>query len=181
MIKLKIEDVFAKVDDIAIKNGLLPRDTNVLRLLGEEMYSMTMNLADSTDCTFSIWNSEKQFELRLSANAKISKESKRDFVSVSSRKENVMAKGLLGKIHSALEDYLYADGSGAYLAFYANAMGGYSQVWSLNEYMINTPLDKQKEDWDGLERSILINTADDIIIGVANGLVEMTVKKAFGA
>ena len=181
MDQLKMEDVFTKIDDAAVKNALLPRDSNILRLLGEEMYSMTMNLAESVDCTFRIWSSEKQFELRLSAKAKISPESKRDFVSISSKKENIMAKGLLGKIHSAMEDYLYDDGKGAYLAFYADPMGGYSQIWSLRDYMIHTPSDKQKEDWDGLERSILINTAGDIIIGVLNGQVEITVKKLFKA
>ena len=58
-------------------------------------------------------------------------------------------------------------------------MGGYDQVWTLNDYMLNTPPEKQKEDWDGLERSILINMADDIIIGVNSGRVEMIIKKSF--
>lgn len=181
MTTLGINDVFVKIEQAAAKNALLPRDTNVLRLLGEEMFSMTMNLAESTDCTFDIWNSEKQFELRLRAKAKVSPESKRDFVSVSSSKENTLAKGLIGKIRSAMEDYLYDDGKGGYLVFFSDPTSGYTQVWSLNDYMINTPPEKQKEDWDGLERSILINTADDIIIGVGNGLVEMTIKKSFGA
>jgi hypothetical protein len=179
MTTLRIDDVFEKIEHAAVKNALLPRDANILRLLGEEMFSMTMNLADSTDCVFNVWNSEKQFELCLCAKAEISPESKRNFVSASSRRENALAKGLTGKIRSAIEDYLYYGGSGGYLAFCYDTMGEYSQVWSLNMYMINTPPEKLKEDWDGLERSILINMADDIIIGVGKGLVEMKVKKSF--
>lgn len=181
MAALHIEEVFEKIDDAAAKSALLPRDANILRLLGEEMFSMTMNLADSTECAFSIWNSEKQFELRLCAKAKISPESKRNFVSVSSKKENVLAKGLIGKIRSAIEDCLYDDGNNDALAFWIDPREGYTQVWSLNEYMLHTPPEKLKADWDGLERSILINTADDIVIGAGKGLVEMTVKKSFPA
>jgi hypothetical protein len=143
------------------------------------MFSMTTNLTDSTDCTFSVWNSEKQFELRLSAKAKISPKNKENFVSVSSKKENVLAKGLIGKIRSAMEDSLYYDVNGSCLAFSSDLTGEYAQVWTLNGYMMNTPADKLKEDWDGLERSILLNMADDIIIGVGSGKVEMTVKKSF--
>lgn len=181
MSALSIENVFEKIEHIASKNGLLPRDANVLRLLGEEMFSMTMNLTENTECTFSIWNSEKQFELRLRAEAKISPESKKNFVSVSSRKENVLAKGLMGKIRSVFEDCLYDVGNSSYVPFLNDPIEGYSQVWVMSEYMIHTSPDKLKEDWDGLERSILINVADDIIIGVDSGIVEMTVKKSFGA
>ncbi|HEX3027266.1 MAG TPA: hypothetical protein VHR42_08610 [Clostridia bacterium] len=179
MSTLNMEDVFAKIESAAEKNALLPRESNILRLLGEEMLSMTLNLADNADCSFEIWNNEKRFELRLRAMAKISPESKRDFVSLSSKKENILAKGLIGKIGSAMEDYLYNVGSGNYLMFCPDPLNGYAQIWTLNDYMLNTSPEEQKEDWDGLERSILMNTADDIIIGVNNGQVEMTVKKAF--
>ena len=176
---LKIDDVFAEIESAAAKNALLPREASILRLLGEEMFSMIMNLAEHADCSFCVQNNKKQFELRMSAKAYISTESKRNFMSVSSKKENVLVKGLLGKIRSAIEDQLFDEGSHSSLAFYSDVMGGYEQVWTLNDYMLNTPPEKQKEDWDGLERSILINMADDIIIGVNSGRVEMIIKKSF--
>ena len=177
---LKIDDVYAEIEIAAVKSALLPREANVLRLLAEEMFSMTVNLAENADCSFRVWNSKKQFELRLRAKAKISPESKRNFISVSSKKENVLAKGLLGKIRSAIDDYISDDvHKDDCLLFYPDAMNVYEYVWSLNEYMQHTPPEKQKEDWDGLERSILVNVADDIIIGVDSGQVEMTVKKSF--
>jgi len=179
MSALNMEEIFAKIEQAAEKSSLFPREANILRLLGEEMCSMTLNLADNADCTFHVWNSEKQFELHLNAKAKISPESKQNFVSVSSKGENVLTKSLMGKIRSAMEDYLYEGVSGRYLAFCPDLMNGYVQVWTLNDYMQNTPPEKQKEDWDGLERSILLNTADDIIISVSGRQVEMIVKKAF--
>ena len=176
---LKIDDVFAEIERAAEKNALLPREAGILRLLGEEMFSMTTNLAERADCTFVVSGNKKQFELRLSAKAYISPANKRSFVSVSSRKENMLEKGLLGKIRMTIEDLLFDEGKHGSLAIYADVMVGYDQVWSLNDYMQTTPADKQKEDWDGLERSILINMADDIIIGANSGRVEMTVKKSF--
>ncbi len=177
--KLNIEEVFMKIEKEAQICGVLPREANILRLLGEEMLSLTQNLADNAECSFNIKSSEKQFELHLVAKAKISPESKRDFISVSSKRENVLAKGLFGKIRSTLEDCMYQDGVNSYLAFCPDPTNGYVQIWTLNDYMQSTPPEKQKEDWDGLERSILLNTADDIIIGVNGKTVEMTVKKAF--
>ncbi len=179
MSQLNIEEIFTTLEQASKKGGLLPREANILRLLGEEMFSMTMNLTDQADCSFYVSNKEKKYELRLTAKTLVSPESKRDFVSVSSKGENTLAKGLFGKMRSAMEDLLYSGENEGHLTFYTDPTYGYAQVWTLNDYIQDTPYEKQKEDWDGLERSILLNTADDIIIGVNGKMVEMTVKKAF--
>ena len=49
------------------------------------------------------------------------------------------------------------------------------RVWSMRRCIGNGP----EQDWDGLEKSVIANLADDVEIGIAGNTVEMTVLKTF--
>ena len=49
--------------------------------------------------------------------------------------------------------------------------------WNLSEYMESTPVEKVKEKWDELEKSIIMNFADDISISIRDDLIEMVIVK----
>lgn len=49
--------------------------------------------------------------------------------------------------------------------------------WKLSEYMERTPVEKVKEKWDELEKSIIMNFSDDISISIRDDLIEMVIIK----
>ncbi len=53
------------------------------------------------------------------------------------------------------------------------------QPWSLSTYMQTKNQPQNNEEWDGLERSTLIKLADDVLVGVSNDKVKITVVKSF--
>lgn len=185
MSKLNMDEVFAKIEKAAQAWSLTPKETNTLRLLGEEMVGMTASLARVDDLDFFVKSEEKNFELHLVAKASITPAQKREFVQASSHKQNQMSKGLKGKVKSIFEDFFYIDPDIAYnnvpYGYVVAPAGAYNVAvaWSMNEYINTAPLSEQKEAWDELEKSILINMADDIVIGASLGQVEMTVSKHF--
>ncbi len=180
-IELTLTEMFDRVDKTAVANNLSQKDTNVLRVLAEEMLVMASSLVNVDELDFLITSNGGEYELRLSVRAWISPEKKREFIGLSTKKENVSAKGIRGKLMSLFEDFLYVDEETAYWRkMYGMSDGcafGFQTVWSLSEYMNNAPENEQKSDWDRLEKSILINIADDIIIGATVNGVDMIVKK----
>ena len=56
-------------------------------------------------------------------------------------------------------------------------VGGYSNAWSLSTYKQGAK--NKTEAWDELEKSIIANMADDVIVGIIGGKVEITIKKSF--
>ena len=53
-----------------------------------------------------------------------------------------------------------------------------SYSWSLNKYR-NVVKKEDKEDWDELEKSIIANLADDVIVGVKGKQANIVVVKKF--
>ena len=49
--------------------------------------------------------------------------------------------------------------------------------WQLSEYMERTPVEKVKEKWDELEKSIIMNFADDISISIRDDIIEIVIVK----
>ena len=54
----------------------------------------------------------------------------------------------------------------------------YSYVWSLNKYKVSVQ-ESEKEAWDELEKSIIANLADDVIVGVKGKQASIVVVKKF--
>ncbi len=180
---LQISEVFSKIEVAAAAWKLSPKETNTLRLLGEEMVGMTENMVHVSELDFFVKSEEKNFELHLTAKADISPEKKIEFIEASTNKKNESEKGFKGKLKSLFENLLYSDtGTALASSFYGvyGATSGIDQtIWSMDSYLKTAPQEEQKKDWDGLEKSILANLADDIIIGATTQAVEMTVKKSF--
>ncbi|MCR5142759.1 MAG: hypothetical protein K6C68_09575 [Ruminococcus sp.] len=56
-------------------------------------------------------------------------------------------------------------------------------AWSLMNYINAFDREEEKQNrseaWDELEKSIIANLADDVVVGVLNGKVDIVVKKKF--
>ena len=69
--------------------------------------------------------------------------------------------------------------SGGYClhAGYFGANAG-SPYWSLKNYRANVK-DEDSEEWDELEKSIINNLADDVIVGVKGKQAKIIIEKKF--
>ena len=176
-----LSDAISQIDAL---DNLNHKDKNCLRLLTEEMFSMTNNLLKEVESSFEVKRNENDFELCLNAKANISKENQEKFVSLSSKRENISLKTIKGKMISVFEDFIYAyddlpPGVSPDICMPSDHMYGYTASWSMLAYMNAVTPQEQEEAWDGMEKSIIANFADDIIIGARHKQVQMIIKKSF--
>ncbi len=159
------------------------QDSMKLRLLAEEMFSMTDRLLSKYDSEFWVQNEKGQFELHLKEWASMGKDQREKLISVSSDQKNARNKGLFGKL-SGMMEALIDNGADATLVDPFYHMGvmsceDYAEAWSMRAYEKAVPHEQRKEDWDGLEKSILLHIADDIVVGVRGDVMEIIVKMKF--
>ena len=182
----------AAAEKVAVYNDLDKKSAMRLRLLAEEMICMLPQLLIYGKGSFWIENSGKDYELRLRVIPYDRNEMDRDkVIAVSKSGKNAAAKGILGKICAAVECMmedrakLAAEDPYGFYMMGTMGMGSYneSMAWSLasykNAFDDTARNEKKTEEWDELEKSIIANLADDVIVGVKGGKVDITVKKKF--
>ncbi len=180
--------IFAQVEKTAQYSGLEKKQTLHLRLLAEELVSMLPELLEIGTGEFWIENNAKDFELHASIQSTgLTVLEREDLLAISSSGKNAAGKGILGKIRlvaaNMLADFIESSRleseSGLY-TFYDMGAGAetmYLSSWSLNSYRQNAEDDA--EAWDELEKSIIANLADDVIVGVMGKKVDIIIKKSF--
>lgn len=175
-------EAIAQIDAL---ESLSIKDQGCLRLLTEEMFSMVVNVLDVDRLNFKIRKENNTFTLSVDTETRIGDEEKQQFLSLSSKGENAASKGIKGLLASIIEVCTYADDPDAYMPVSTYPMHvmdqDYSCMWSLSQYMEYTPKEKVVNEWDGIEKSIIANFADDVVIGVRSGRLEMTVTKTLAA
>ena len=157
-----------------------------LRLLSEELVCMLPELLDYSDGKFWIESDNKKFEIHvsLSPNSSLTMDKRENLIALSSDGKNAAAKGILTKIKLAAQfmliDYEYVStvSSGFYSFGFDNGISIDTSLWSLNNYK-NKVEKANEEEWDELEKSIIAQLADDVLVGVQEKKVEIIVKKAF--
>ena len=108
------------------------------------------------------------------------KRTKKKFIDISMDKKNASAKGVMGKIRDVVENMLYPENavySADFIAYQLETAVLLEDSWTLSRYK-----DAQKdnaEPWDELEKSIIANLADDVIVSVKGNNVEIVIKKNF--
>ena len=186
--KSTYQAIFTQVEKAAGYNGLEKKQALHLRLLAEELVSMLPELLEVGSGEFWIENSGREFELHASIQARsISAFDKENIIAVSSSGKNAAAKGILSKIELVAANMLGGFLEGSQLAaesgfydFYdmgAVVQTMYINTWSLNSYKEN--VNDNTEEWDELEKSIIANLADDVIVGVKGKKVDIIIKKRF--
>ncbi len=186
---LSLQRILESAEEIAEKTKLNSKQSMHLRLLAEELVEMLPSLLTFSSGEFWIEQNGKSFELHtvLTPNEAITTEQRDELLSVSSSGKNAAASGIMSKIRLAatfmIIDYernsadfpvindFYLDGMGTNPNFMVPA-------WSLENYRIKAKSEKN-EKWDELEKSIIANIADDVVVGVEGRKVEIIVKKSF--
>ena len=153
-----------------------------MRLIAEEFVGMLKEL--SQDFEGSFWIDYEGLSFSLIAQIKINEvmdmQTKRRFIDVSFDKKNAAAKGVMGKIRDVVENLLYPENavySAKFIAYQLETAVLLNDQWTLNRY--KEAERNNEEPWDELEKSIIANLADDVIVSVKSNKVEIAILKNF--
>jgi hypothetical protein len=182
----------AEAEKVARYNGLDSKRSLRLRLLAEEMICMLPQLLIYGKGSFWIENSGSAYELHLTVTPYDSEEFDRDkVIGISRSGKNAAAVGIIGKICDAVEIMMSDRAKFAREDPYRFFMLGSTNMnpmademaWSLmnykNAFDSETKKQNNPKEWDELEKSVISNLADDVVVGVRGGKVNITVKKKF--
>ena len=184
-------EALQSVESASEEAGLSREQTNILRLLTEEMISMTTDILSA--CEGKLWLECEcgECSLHLTAAAPIEEEAKAAFIAASRAKINTPIKGLKNKISALLAGLLvYRELPDYYVSVCSSFSGGISaitppegarQMWSLAEYGRSRAESGRPAELEGVEKSILLGFADDVVVSVKGSWVELVVKKVFDA
>lgn len=189
----KIGVITEAATKIAEYNGLGKKQELMLNLLSEELVEMLPNLLKYGNGSFWIENKGRSYEVHavVEPETLLPSEERARVMSVSSSGKNAAAVGIMNKIKEAAEtliaNYAVTVGTSGTDADEhdrsLHKMGGYAYAagegegWSLADYRESVKGDE--EAWDELEKSIIANLADDVMVGILGGRVEITIKKTF--
>ncbi len=164
------------------------KETYRLRLLAEELVEMLPALLRFSEGKFWVESEGKSFELHvtLRPNQLLTAERREKLLDVSTSKTNAAAVGIMAKIRLAAEFMLvdYERSASMSETFYIPIPGTPSVVsladplWTLNAYREGAKKAKG-ETWDELEKSIVANLADDVVVALQGGQVDIVVKRPF--
>lgn len=191
--KSTLDSILHEAEKSAEYNKLTPKQALQLQLLAEEMVGMMPELLEIGNGEFWIENSGSDFELHAAIKTKrMSMDKKEEIMSFSKSGVNAAAKGIVNKIKLVVESMAdgYAEASrysdGSNLEFYdmGAANGGlyndiWAGTWSLSSYKSSAEKNDDKDTWDELEKSVIANIADDVIVGYVGRKVDIIIKKKF--
>lgn len=165
----QLDEIFTEVDRCAAHDVLSRKRWLQLRLLAEELTGVLPSLLKWSKGVFWLENEGSRYELHVSLNTSIGSVEQRDqLLALSTSGKNAAAVGIMGKIRCAIER--------AALAKQAENSTGVSE-WTLKNYRAQAPGTQGK--WNELERSIIANLADDVIVSISKENVDITVIKTF--
>lgn len=181
----KIAEKTAVYNDLAKKQGLQ------LRLLSEELVGMLPELLNRYSGEFWIENEGNNFEIHAAVTSAVyNSEERNKVMSISSSGKNVANVGFMGKVRGIVDAMLLsmAETDPQTMAavmdtYYVDSLNGTSfSTWSLECYRMELQQveeTERKEYWDELEKSIVANLADDVIVGINGRRVDIVIKKKF--
>lgn len=180
LMQSSMREALAQIDAL---EGLRPKDSGCLRLLAEEMFSLCRELLGADTLDFEVKRDATRYTLRAATKTKVNEAAREQLLSMSSTGKNAANKGVWGMLGAILEVLSYGDDPAIYNSTWGCGMHtlgvGYASMWTLSQYMQIAPQESVKREWDGMEKSIIANFADDVSIGVRNGKLEITVTKTF--
>ncbi len=167
-----------KISEVALLNNKQMLKT---RLIAEEFTGMLKELSTNFNGEFWIERENLAFSFiaQIHVNEAMDLQTKRKFIDVSSEKKNT-TKGVMGKIRDIVENLLYPENaiySSSFVAYQLETAVLFNDQWTLNKY--KDAERNNAEPWDELEKSIIANLADDVIVSVKGSNVEIVIVKDF--
>ena len=174
--------------------GLDHKSALRLRLLSEEVIELMRSFTDELRGDFWLEAKDNVVEIHLKTEIPMDLKTKKELIAVSSSGKNAAAKGFMGKIRELISTATLPDDpetkamtdQALGLMSLGCQMGSYSgsYSWSMSSYVASiekaseTKTDAQ-EAKDELEKSIVANLADDVIVGVKGKKATITIVKKF--
>ncbi len=191
--KSTLDNILAEAEKSASYNKLSAKQSLQLRLLAEEMVGMMPELLEIGNGEFWIENDGPEYELHAAIKTKrMTLDKKEEIMSVSKSGVNASSKGIINKIkliaESMADGYIEASRMSNTAGYEFYDMGSatghlqneiWSEAWSLKNYRDSAQDNKDKETWDELEKSVIANIADDVIVGYIGKKVDIIIKKVF--
>jgi len=179
-IKCTGSNVEEAMNQIGELSDLDQKNQNCLRLLTEEMFSMMSSVLSNKEATFAIAKEGDEWTLTLTIDTYVSPVAKQEYLSASTDGKNLAHKGLKGMLTAFLEFISGGDAAAAVApASLAGDSADYVQMWQMSQYLNQLSEAERKNAWDGMEKSIIANFADDVMVSVTDNKVKMIVKKRF--
>ena len=184
-----LDAILKESEKVAEYNGLTHKQTLQLRLLGEELDGMLPYIIDDFEGDF--WIDSEKGECKINVSIKIPDfniEKKDELISVAKSKKNAAAVGIVGKIRNTIEDFFLNEDAMAAFGATSNAVylptgfsedTDYTYLWSLDQYRTEVKKEVKPEAWDELEKSVIANVADDVIVGVKGKRADIIIVKKF--
>ena len=161
-----------------------------LRLLAEELTGMVESITGQYKGLFWIEAEDNHFRLHLQIEKPEKEKAREQLLSISARGQNASASGMMGKIrnlfencmdhYEELEKYGIQHGMGSTCLgdLYAGCVTGKDSIaWSLRDY--ETAMTEESEEWDELEKSIVVSLADDIVVNMKKDKAEIVIYKNY--
>lgn len=191
---LGMTDALNEVEGFAENQKLSHKQALRLRLLGEEMLGMAKEVIGDFSAKFWVEGNADKINLHLEALTVVDMALKDELLALSSNGKNIAARGVMGKMRDLFETYMlayeevnrYAADNGLNLFPYDEfdmmhaGMDLSSHYWSLQKYRTNieeqAPANEAAaQAWDEMEKSIVGKLADDVLVGIRSGKVEMII------
>lgn len=182
-----LELIFKESEKVAAYNNLSHKQALQMRLLCEEIDGMLPQIVE--DFEGSLWIEFENGVCKVNVSfqvAGLTSDKKEKLIELAKNKKNAEAVGIIGKIRSGIENFFLAN---EMILDYSTVLGqfhaatgyndgvDYSYLWSLQQYK-NT-VNKETEQWDELEKSVIASVADDVIVGVKGKQVDIVIVKNF--
>lgn len=177
-----VERALNEVDGFSRYQGLGAKQSEHLRLIGEELLGMVGGLLDVSEGRFWIEKDGDEYTVNLAAKSILGSRAKSILDSTS---KNTEYKGVSGVVRKAIDSMsqMFKD-SGASYNFSEQidaALAGTEVLsdealsWSLNSYSESIARDEKADSWDELEIPVLKKFSKDIIISYRNDRVDIKV------
>ncbi|MBR1559460.1 MAG: hypothetical protein IJ646_04380 [Clostridia bacterium] len=194
----RLRDAKAAAERFAEGAGMKPRNALRFDLLVEESLGMVKTMVD--DYFGQMWfaGDDKGCEIHMELMSDMTGDKREELLSVSRSGQNALAKGFMARVGDFLSRSAHSFGKaldvyGAQTMRYGIVGGGgvdtptvydVTPMWSLQQYRAGLESDRARDKdasaaWDELEKSIVANLADDVVVGVKGDRAELVIVKRF--
>ena len=160
-------EAVAETQRVARYAGLDHEDTLHIQLLTEEMLSLARSVTGVMKASFWLEGSGCVYSLHMTTNAVLDSQMRSELIQSTTSHKNEAAKSFLGFLRNVFEQAMASD----------RDYDAYELPRDVAEDIVGR--DIEVPEWDGYERSVLANLADNVKIGIKGQKVSMTVTKDF--
>ncbi|MDR0948191.1 MAG: hypothetical protein LBM69_01580 [Lachnospiraceae bacterium] len=184
--KPSLGEITGNVEKTGIFCNLSEKNARLLCLLCEETISLVRGVLPHFNGEIWMENNAKLFGIKFRIQARMKPDEKDALLDMVGGNNSAYGSGVFGKIARVLAERAIAANDTIHSADFSTGMNYASYgmmpmdyTWEMSTYIPQYREEKHTIQDDGLEKSIIVNLADDCQIGVKSNAVEITITKDF--